>query len=181
NFKRYAQSLADRLKLLDELIQNKSQTPEELFEQLVRGVFNPAYECGKTRVVAVDVVEDLTRELIELQLLQAVVRTELVDLQDVDLRADRALEVARRYRRDWMNSRARLVDFWRRLQFNANQLQAGLDALFNGSFSNIRPKSFLFPTGAGSLHAGIRFDAPFTPLAEPKTSTSPLTQYQQTP
>ena len=62
------------------------------------------------------------RELTELQLLQALARTESVELGEIDLRADQALEVARKYRRDWMNARASLVDSWRLIQFNADQL-----------------------------------------------------------
>ena len=97
NFGRYAQSLAARAKLIDGLLNNKTENPDQLFQQIVRGVFDPRYECGKTRVLAIDVIEDFTRELIELQLLQAVVRTELVDLQEIDIRADKALEVAQRH------------------------------------------------------------------------------------
>jgi hypothetical protein len=180
NFSRYSQSLGERGQLVQQLQQVKTQTPEELFQQLVLRVYDPQYECGKTRVLFIDVVEDITRELIELQLLQAVVRTEAIDLQEVDIRADRALEVARKYRRDWMNTRARLVDFWRRLQFNANQLQAGLDVVFNGSISNIGDNPFHLRTDAGALQAGVRFDAPITRMSERNTYRQSLIEYQQT-
>ena len=45
-----SQSLACRARLVEELRQNRALTPEQLFEKLVHGVFNPHYECGKTRV-----------------------------------------------------------------------------------------------------------------------------------
>jgi DNA-binding MarR family transcriptional regulator len=180
NFRRYAQAFTSRGELLDRLISDKSQNPDQLFELIVHRVFNPGYECGKTRILSVDVIEDLNRELIELQLLQAVVRTELVDLEDVDIRADRALEVARKYRRDWMNRRAQLVDNWRLLQFNANQLQAGLDVFFNGSISNTTDNPFHLRPEAGALQAGVRFDAPITRMAERNQYRQSLIEYQQT-
>jgi hypothetical protein len=179
HFQGYAKELAKRGLLVDQLLQSKTQTPDELFQQLVRGVFSADYECGKTRVLSIDVVEDITRELVELQLLQAIARTEVVDLEEIDIRADQALEVARRYRRDWMNRRAQLVDLWRRLQFNANQLQAGLDVFFNGSISNIGDNPFHLRTDTGALQAGVRFDAPITRMAERNTYRQSLIEYQQ--
>jgi hypothetical protein len=179
NFQGYAQTLADRSRLVDELLQNKEQTPEELFEKLVRGVFNSQYECGKTRVLTMDVVEDINRELIELQLLQAIARTETVELQEVDLRFDQALDVARRYRRDWMNARGALVDQWRLLQFNADRLQATLDIFFSGDISNIGDNPFRLRANTGRLRAGVQFDAPITRLSERNAYRQSLIEYQQ--
>ncbi len=181
NFRRYAKAFADRGELIDRLIAEKNQTPDQLFELIVHGVFNPGYECGKTRILSVDVIEDLNRELIELQLLQAVVRTELVDLQDVDIRADRALDVARKYRRDWMNRRAQLVDNWRRLQFNADQLQAQLDVFLTGAMNNVDPNNpFSLNSNTGTLRAGVQFDTPLNRMAERNTYRQALIEYQQT-
>ena len=92
-FQGYSAELARRSQLVQQLLQNREQTPEQLFEQIVRGIYNPKYLCGETRVLTFDVAEEITRELIELQLLQAIVRTESIELQDVDIRADQALEV----------------------------------------------------------------------------------------
>jgi len=164
---------------VDELIQRKDQTPQQLFDLLVKQVYNPNYECGKTRVLSIDVVEDLTRELIELQLLQAVVRAEAIEVIDVDLKADRALEVARRYRRDWMNARAQLVDAWRLTQFNAVQLQSQLDIVFNGEISNIGDNPFRLRSDTGRLSAGVRFDAPITRMGERNAYRQSLIEYQQ--
>jgi DNA-binding MarR family transcriptional regulator len=179
NFGRYAGELARRGKLLEDLIENKEQTPEQLFELLVRNVFNPQYECGKTRVLSIDVVEDITRELIELQLLQAVARAETIEINEVDMRAERALEVARRYRRDWMNQRANLVDRWRRLQFQADQLQAELDVFFSGSIENVNDNVFSLRPNTGPLRVGVQFDAPLTRLQERNSYRQSLIEYQQ--
>jgi hypothetical protein len=179
NFQRYAQELAKRGRLVDDLLASKTQNPDELFEQLIRRVFSPLYECGKTRVLTMDVVEDLTRELIELQLLQAVVRAETIEIKDVDIRAEWALDVARKYRRDWMNARATLVDRWRLLQFNADQLQAGLDIVFSGDISNIGDNPFNLRSKTGRLTAGVQFDAPLTRLLQRNQYRQSLIEYQQ--
>ena len=103
---RYAQALADRGELIDKLLQpTRRLTPEQLFEQLVsHSVSIRSMSAARRACLTMDVIEDFTRELIELQLLQAVVRTESIEVKEVDIRADTALEVARRYRRDWMNT-----------------------------------------------------------------------------
>jgi DNA-binding MarR family transcriptional regulator len=178
-FTRYARSLGEREQILINLQQSMEQSPEELFEQLVRGVFSPLYICGETRVLTMDVVEDITRDLVELQLLQAVARTESIDLQEIDIRAEEALDVARKYRRDWMNRRAALVDQWRLLQFNADQLQAGLDVVFEGEIQNVGDSPFRLRPSTGRLAAGIQFDAPITRLSQRNAYRQSLIEYQQ--
>jgi hypothetical protein len=164
---------------VEELIANKGQSPEELFKKLVLGVFDPTYECGKTRVLSIDVAEEITRSLIELQLLQAVVRAETIEVNEVDVRADHAIEVARKYRRDWMNQRANLVDRWRRLQFQADQLQAQLDVFFSGSMQNVGDNPFNVRGDTGTLRAGVQFDAPFNRLQERNAYRQAVIEYQQ--
>jgi hypothetical protein len=181
NFVRYAEALAQRSRIIDQLIQDQSQSPEQLFELLVRNVFDPNYECGQTRVLTNDVVEELTRELIELQLLQAVARAEAIEVNEVDVRADHALEVARRYRRDWMNRRAQLVDSWRRLQFNADQLQAQLDVFLTGTMNNVNDSDnpFNLRANTGTLRAGVQFDTPLNRMSERNSYRQALIEYQQ--
>jgi hypothetical protein len=179
HFNAYAQSLGERGRIVEQLQADKSQTPEQLFEQLVRGVYNPAYVCGETRILTIDIVEDITRELTELQLLQAIARSEAIELQDIDIRADQALEVARRYRRDWMNARGALVDAWRLVQFNADPLQGFLDVFFSGDIANVSDNPFRLRAGNGRLRVGVQFDAPLTRLAERNIYRQALIEYQQ--
>jgi hypothetical protein len=179
SFQRNSESLANRQQVLEQLIQDKTQTPEELFQKLVKEIYNPQYECGKTRVITFDIVEDISRELTELQLLQALARTESVELGEIDLQADQALEVARKYRRDWMNARASLVDSWRLIQFNADQLQSTLDVFFSGDIGNITDNPFRLRGTTGRLRVGVQFDAPITRLAERNTFRQSLIEFQQ--
>jgi hypothetical protein len=130
-------------------------------------------------VLTNDVVENLTRELIELQLLQAVVRAETIEVNEVDVGAEHALEVATRYRRDWMNRRAQLVDSWRRLQFNADQLQAQLDVFLTGTMNNVNDNPFSLRANTGTLRAGVQFDTPLNRMSERNSYRQALIEYQQ--
>jgi hypothetical protein len=179
NFQRYASEFARRGELIDRIAANRGLSGQELFNDLVLGVFNPQYQCGKTRVLTIDVVEDITRELIELQLLQAVARAETIEVNEVDVRFDAALDAARRYRRDWMNARASLVDSWRRLQFNADQLQAQLDVFLTGTMNNVDDRTFDLRANTGTLRAGVQFDTPLNRMSERNSYRQSLIEYQQ--
>lgn len=179
NFQRYAAELAERRNRVGELQTMPPATDEERFQRLVQGVFNPRYKCGETKVLSIDVVEDVTRELTELQLIQAIARAETIELQDIDMSVDHALEVARRYRRDWMNARAGLVDAWRLIQFQSDQLQGGLSILFSGDLANVGQNPFDLRASNGRLRVGAQFDAPLTRLAERNTYRQAIIEYQQ--
>jgi hypothetical protein len=179
NFQRYAAELAERRNRVGELQTMPPATDEERFQRLVQKVFNPRYKCGETKVLSIDVVEDVTRELTELQLIQAIARAETIELQDIDMSVDHALEVARRYRRDWMNARAGLVDAWRLIQFQSDQLQGGLSILFSGDLANVGQNPFDLRASNGRLRVGAQFDAPLTRLAERNTYRQAIIEYQQ--
>lgn len=179
SFQRYAEELAKRGENVARLLSDPPATDEERFERIVREVFNPNFRCGETKVLSIDVVEDVTRELTELQLVQAIARAEAIELQDIDMRVDQALEVARRYRRDWMNNRAALVDSWRLIQFQADQLQSSLNIFFSGDIGNVGQNPFNLSSDNGRLRVGAQFDAPLTRLAERNTYRQALIEYQQ--
>lgn len=179
HFQDYTKTLNERQRILEDVIVNKNYTPPELFELVVRGIYNPLFECGKTRILTFDVVEEITRELVELQILQAVARTESVELNDIDLRSEQALEVARKYRRDWMNARSQLVDIWRQIEFTADQLQGDLSILFSGDIGNVTDNPFNLQATRGRLSAGVQFDAPITRLLERNAYRVALINYQQ--
>ncbi|MEQ8791648.1 MAG: hypothetical protein RIC55_35625 [Pirellulaceae bacterium] len=125
------------------------------------------------------VLADLSDDILSLQLLQARARTESVELVPVRLSSDTAYEVARRYRRDWMNARASLVDSWRLIQFNADDLKSGLDVVFSGDAANIGDNPLDFRGTTGRLRMGLQFDAPLTRLSERNTYRQSLIEYQQ--
>ena len=110
---------------------------------------------------------DLGFDVLALQLLQARARTETIQLAEIDMRAEWALEVARRYRHDWMNARAALVDQWRLIEFNANALKSDLTVRFEGDIRTLGGDNPLkFRDETGRLQASLEFDAPLTRLIE---------------
>jgi hypothetical protein len=92
---------------------------------------------------------------------------------------ERALKIAESYRRDWMNARATLVDRWRLVQFNANDLRGGLSVTLDGDIRNRGKNPVHFDKDAARLHAGVEFDAPLTRLAERNIYRQALIEYRQ--
>jgi len=124
-------------------------------------------------------VSDFAVTLVELSLVQARARTDVVSLAPVELDSKEAVEIARVNRLDWMNARARLVDVWRLIEFNANDLLAGLDIVVSGDIATEGNNPLDFRGKRGRLNLGLEFDAPLTRLAERNTYRQALIEYQQ--
>ncbi|HEV7281603.1 MAG TPA: TolC family protein [Pirellulaceae bacterium] len=101
------------------------------------------------------------------------------ELREIELDDRAALDIAQYYRRDWMNARAALVDTWRLIWFNADQLQAGLDLVLQGDVQNVGDNPINFNKSTGRIRAGFQFDAPLTRLGERNTYRQSLIEYQQ--
>ncbi len=111
-------------------------------------------EAYRTRLNALlgvipDRLVDLSSDILELSLIQARAKSESVTLLPMDLEADEALLIASRQRYDWMNARAALVDVWRLIEFNANDLLSTLNFTFSGDVRNVgdNPVDFRGTTG----------------------------------
>jgi hypothetical protein len=129
------------------------------------------------RIVALGVgLSGLTQEL---ALVKARARLETVTVPHIELEAERALDIARANRLDWMNNRASLVDQWRLITYNANLLKAGLDLTFSGDMGTVNNQAFAFNGRDGNLRVGVRFDAPFTRRLQRNDYRSALIFYQQ--
>lgn len=176
----YAESLTRRNRRIDEILaRGESLPPEQLFEQIYDGVLYPRQTVGAEGQQAVDIITELPADMLALQLLQARARTEAVELPSVELPYQQAIEVARRNRRDWMNARSSLVDSWRLIRFNADQLQSTLNIVFSGDISNTGDNPIRLRDTTGRLRAGVQFDAPLTRLSERNTYRQSLIEYQQ--
>src|SRR6185436_2067449 len=121
----------------------------------------------------------LSGDLLELSLLQARARLDAISFEPVDLTSEEAYCIASRYRRDWMNARAAVVDSWRLIAFNANDLGSGLNLVFNGDIANVRDRPFDLRSTNGRLRMGLQFDAPLTRLAQRNVYRQSLIEYQQ--
>lgn len=133
----------------------------------------------KVLLASQSLLSDLRTDVLSLQLLQARIRTESVSLNDVNLQAENALKLARKYRHDWLNARASLVDSWRLIEFNADQLESQLDIVFTGDISTLGDNPANFRSSTGHLRAGIQFDSPLTRLSERNVYRQSLIEYQQ--
>ncbi len=111
---------------------------------------------------------------------QVQARLEAITVQEVSLEMDKALEIARTHRLDWMNNRAALVDTWRLIQFNANALKSNVTVTFNGNMGTVGGDNPLkFRADSGTLTASVQFDPPLTRLTERNNFRQQLILYQQ--
>lgn len=126
------------------------------------------------------VLSDLSDDVLDLSLVHARTRAETVSLTPVELSWQMALQLAQTFRRDWMNARAALVDSWRLIEFNADNLESVLDFVVDGDIrqgDDNNPANL--STLDGNLHFGFRFDAPLTRLNERNTYRQALIEYEQ--
>lgn len=128
---------------------------------------------------AIKLLSSTTSELLELSLLQASIRLEAINIDPIEIDATQALAIASAYRRDWMNARANLVDAWRLIYFNANDLESDVDLIFGGDIGNVGQNPFDLRASNGRLRLGLQFDAPLTRLAERNVYRQSLIEYQQ--
>jgi hypothetical protein len=115
----------------------------------------------------------------EMSLTRVRARLETISLKPHELAAPTALEIANEYRLDWMNARAAVVDSWRLIEFNADELESDLDVVFSGEINNTDDVPFRFRSTNAQLRAGLQFDAPLTRLGERNNYRQALIEYQQ--
>lgn len=126
-----------------------------------------------------DILTDLADDVLSLQLIQARSRTESVVLPEIRLTPAEAFEIARANRRDWANARAALVDSWRLIEFNADDLESSLDVVFSGDVQNVGSNPLDLRSSTGRLRVGLRWDAPLTRLQERNTYRQSLIEFEQ--
>jgi adenylate kinase family enzyme len=167
----YTQRLIDLRQTLDKFLQEGAggKSPIELAKALRDEVILPSQ----------DLLAELGDDVLTLQLIQARARTESVVLAEVDIDPATAFQIARKNRRDWANARASLVDSWRLIEFNADDLESGLDVTFNGSISGSSNSPFDLNSDSGNLSVGLQWDAPLTRLQERNTYRQSLIEFNQ--
>ncbi|MCG8585697.1 MAG: TolC family protein, partial [Pirellulales bacterium] len=142
--------------------------------------FDPdAGDAAEARQDLIRLTTEISNQLVELSLVQARARLDAITLVPIELTPEQALEIARCYRRDWMNARAALVDSWRLIDFNANALESDLDLVFEGDISNRGDNPLKFRDSTGRLRVGVEFDAPLTRLSERNQYRQSIIEYSQ--
>lgn len=122
---------------------------------------------------------ELNNLALEMSLLQARARSNSIEINDVDIMDEHAIRIAKCMRRDWMNARAGLVDQYRNIEFVADQLEAGVDLVFEGDIGNTGDNPFKLRYETGQLRAGFRFDSPLVRMSERNAYRNALIAYQQ--
>ena len=183
-------SIEDLYKRRDEMIESLQTQANNLegtltaLEAIARArqadAADPAIVSREARGTLVDLLTLLSDQLLELSLLEAKIRLDTISLVPIDITAERALEIAREHRRDWMNARAALVDQWRQIEIFANALRSDLDLVVNGRVDPVSD-NFGAPSNytQGRLTFGLQFDAPLTRLAERNAYRRALINYQR--
>ena len=126
-----------------------------------------------------DLLSDLGDDVLSLQLLQARARTEGVLLPTVDMDPATALEIARKNRRDWANARASVVDAYRLIEFNADNLESVLNLSINGGVTGTDINPFSQGTSSSELSLGLEWDSPITRLLERNAYRESLIDYER--
>lgn len=153
-------------------LQNLREVDDEQLYELQKQLNERVIQLGPELII------DISDEFLEASLVQARARTERIALVPVSIEAPLAFEVARQNRLDWMNARAGLVDAWRLLEFNADDLEGFLDLVVAGDVTNVGNNPFRF-NHSGRLRLGVQFDAPFTRLQERNVYREALIDYQR--
>lgn len=166
--------IEERLKVAMEKVQAIEETAKQP-NQLA------AFETVMEEIIA-EIATQLTglyNNLTELSLIQLLSRSNSIELKEIDLQPQEAIEIARCFRLDWMNARASLVDNWRKIQFAANALESQFDLVLDGSIGNVGDNPFRVRYENGSLRGGFRFDSPIVRLAERNQYRTTLINYQR--
>jgi outer membrane protein TolC len=151
----------------------------ETFARMDAVAASPPDSAVDFRRATVDVLTKLSGELLELSLAQARARLDTVGIEPIDLSSEEALVIASVHRRDWQNARANLVDSWRLIGFNANDLMSDLDVTFSGDITNFDDNPFDLRSSTGRLFVGLEFDAPLTRVSERNVYRQAVIEYQQ--
>lgn len=153
---------------------------DELLADTTRPPTIDSQELESRFIFAVpSILSDLSDDVLDLSLIQARARTDTVNVTPIDLEMSAAVELARQFRRDWMNRRASLVDSWRLIEFNADNLESNLDIVVEGDLRNDGDNPLRLSSTNGRLRFGLRFDAPITRLQERNTYRQSLIEYEQ--
>lgn len=176
----------DRLRANMQQYQARIATLDQQVTQLASdqgAAANPKQEFENIRDKAIfesqTLIAAMAEDILALQLIEARARTETVSLPDIELEPREAVDIARRYRRDWMNARASLVNSWRAIELVADDLESYLDVVFAGDVQNLGDNPLDIRSTTGRLRVGLQWDAPITRLQERNRYRQALIEYQQ--
>lgn len=180
-------AMLESLELVVKSLEGRPKAELELVRQNIAQLLAQHDNSPATRTLLKEgILEKLPQALadvagysLELLLIQVVARTDMVELPEIRLNPEIAVKIAQHFRHDWMNARASLVDAWRLIEFQADQLESSFDLVFEGDVGTVGDNPLDFRTANGRARAGFRFDSPITRLEERNNYRAALIRYQQ--
>lgn len=136
-------------------------------------------QLEEARDSVANAASELSSLLLELSLNQAGARLQTISFDPVELTAESAVGIARENRLDWMNARSQLVDAWRQIEVDANDLKADLDLTLDGDMRTRGNNPVNFDPDTGSIRAGLHLDTPVNRTAERNAYRETLIAYQK--
>ena len=173
-------ALSARVKQLERRIAHVGQEVEAAlgglrsFDPEAPGV---ALEASRSQLS--EMASGLSGMLLALSLDQTATRLETATWPPIDMGEEEALAIAKENRLDLMNARARLVDAWRLIDYNANPLKSAVDLTINGTMGTTQNDSTRFDARTGLLRMGLRFQTPLSRLAERNDYRESIVGYQR--
>lgn len=182
-----ADAMLQAVELVVQSLERRPKAELELVRQNIQRLLEQHDNTPATKTLLKEgVLEKLPQALadvagysLELLLIQVVARTDMVELPEIRLNPEIALRIAQHFRHDWMNARASLVDAWRLIEFQADQLESTFDLVFEGDVGTVGDNPLNFRTANGRARAGFRFDSPITRMEERNNYRAALIRYQQ--
>lgn len=126
-----------------------------------------------------DLLGQMSSLLLELSLLQARARLHGISSVPVNVKPEVAFQVALSQRADWMNAKASLVDSWRLIRYNANQLRSNMQVNIAGEMGTTGNNPVKFSGTNGTLNASVSFNPPLTRVIQRNQFRESLIVYQQ--
>ena len=124
-------------------------------------------------------LNELTGMFLELSLARASARLESIVMEEVEVDAWKAWEIASAERLDWMNARAALVDVWREADLARDDLRTDLDLVLSGDLGSDRLGAGHFKSSEGRVRVGLELDSPLSKVYERNQYQAALIGYQQ--
>lgn len=169
--------IAERLEKTGTRLVSEFAATRKALETLQTNLPDLAVAEARSQLVAN--LTDFSGLLLELSLARASARLEAIVMEDVQVEAEEALEVARSRRLDWMNARTRLVDVWRAASLARDDLRSDLDLVLAGDFGANRNGAGHFRGEEGRVRLGLQFASPLSKLAERNDYREALIDYQR--
>lgn len=165
---------------LQDIIEGKIPFEEIDIDDLLRELpDSPPVAAWRALLIAVG--ERLREEIAELYVAQNQIRLFLIEIESESIREEQAITFAHQNRLDLMNSKANVVDAFRKVEVAADALESDLSVSGGVTLGSDPSKNnaFRFDSSANRYRVGVEFDGPLNRLNERNAYRATQIAYQQ--